>query len=186
MKFSMIPVAGALFVAGVNAKVSGCMAVAVKAIPNCAQTCFIDNAPSIGCDGFDFACQCEKQAAFFAAIESCVADSCETSQFQPVIDGAAEVCACAIPANSHHTVSGSVVPSKGTGSSIVPCPTTIGSVIPSGIASAYPTLSEGYPIASEMSGASSTSVKPPAATGGAGRSAQIGLGAGIAVAFALL
>ncbi|KAJ4364268.1 hypothetical protein N0V85_009297 [Neurospora sp. IMI 360204] len=178
MKFSMIPVAGALFLAGVNAQLSGCTAVAVKVIPSCAQTCFIDNAPSIGCDGFDFACQCEKQASFFAAIESCVADSCESSQFQNVIDGAAEVCACALPANSPQTVSGTVVAPTGTAIGSVPAqpaPTTIKTEIPSSI-----------PIASEVPAASSTGATPPVATAGAGRSAQIGLGAGIAVAFALL
>lgn len=90
MKFSTIPVVGALLLAGANAQLSGCTAVAVKVIPSCAQACFIDNAPTVGCDGFDFACQCQKQAAFFAAIESCVADSCEASEFQKVIDGAEE------------------------------------------------------------------------------------------------
>lgn len=90
MKFSTISAAGALFLAGVNAQISGCTGVALKVIPSCAQACFIDNAPSVGCDGFDFACQCKKQADFMAAIESCVIKSCEASQFQDVIDGAAE------------------------------------------------------------------------------------------------
>ncbi|KAK3334946.1 hypothetical protein B0H65DRAFT_338551 [Neurospora tetraspora] len=173
MKFSTIPVAGALFLAGVNAQLSGCTAVAVKVIPSCAQTCFIDNAPSIGCDGFDFACQCEKQASFFAAIESCVRDSCEPSQFQNVIDGAAEVCACALPANSPQTVSGTVVAPTGTVIGTVP-------------AQPAPTTIETVPTASEVPAASSTGATPPVVTAGAGRSAQIGLGAGIAVAFAIL
>ena len=90
MKFSTIPIAGAIYLAGVNAQVDDCTTVAVKVIPSCAQACFIDNAPSVGCDGFDFACQCEKQASFMSAIESCVADSCEASQFQDVLDGTAE------------------------------------------------------------------------------------------------
>ncbi|KAK3949264.1 hypothetical protein QBC32DRAFT_408013 [Pseudoneurospora amorphoporcata] len=208
MKFSTIPVAGALFLARVNAQLSGCTAVAVKVIPSCAQTCFIDNAPSVGCDGFDFACQCQKQAAFFAAIESCVANSCAASEFQNVIDGAAKVCACALPANSPQTVSGTVVPPAGTVIGTVipppaiptshtvdipaqPAPTTIVTSIPSSIASAYPTDDGHYsgtwiPTASEVPAASSTGAVPPVVTAGAGRSAQIGLGAGIAVALALL
>ena len=63
--------------------------------------------------------------------------------------------------------------------------------IPSSIASAYPTDDGNFsgtwiPTASEVPVASSTGVTAPVVTAGAGRSAQIGLGAGIAVAFVLL
>ena len=67
-----------------------CVSVALTAIPSCAQPCYLENAPSIGCDGLDFACQCGKQAAMFAAIEDCVAIKCPESQFEKVIDGSAE------------------------------------------------------------------------------------------------
>ncbi|KAK3389086.1 hypothetical protein B0T20DRAFT_94090 [Sordaria brevicollis] len=188
MKFSTISAAGALFLAGVNAQVSGCVGVALKVIPSCAQACFIDNAPSVGCDGFDFACQCKKQADFMAAIESCVIKSCEASQFQDVIDGAAEVCECALPAGSSpQTVSGTVVAPTGTviGTVIPPAPTSIVTEIPSSIATAYPTDDGNYS-GTWIPAPSSTGAVPPVVTGGAGRSAQIGLGAGIAVALALL
>ena len=65
-----------------------CASLALSAIPACAQPCFVDGAPTIGCSELDFACQCRQPAALYAAVESCVASSCDASAFQDVIDGA--------------------------------------------------------------------------------------------------
>lgn len=73
-------------VAGVEA--ADCAAVALKAIPQCAQSCFVNGAPSIGCGGLDFACQCASEAKLYAAIEGCVASGCPSASYQAVIDGA--------------------------------------------------------------------------------------------------
>ncbi|KAI0134581.1 hypothetical protein BJ170DRAFT_679469 [Xylariales sp. AK1849] len=72
-----------------------CLNVALTEIPSCAQNCFLTGAPSIGCGGTDFACQCEKEAALYAAIEGCVATGCPQASVQVVIDGASSVCDCA-------------------------------------------------------------------------------------------
>lgn len=65
-----------------------CVSVALGAIPSCAQSCFLNGAPSIGCAGTDFACQCENEAKLYAAIEGCVSDGCPSASYQAVIDGA--------------------------------------------------------------------------------------------------
>ena len=70
----------------VNAE--NCAAIALTAIPQCAQSCFLNGAPTIGCGGLDFACQCASEAKLYAAIEGCVATGCPTASFQAVIDGA--------------------------------------------------------------------------------------------------
>ncbi|KAK9424706.1 hypothetical protein SUNI508_13551 [Seiridium unicorne] len=72
-----------------------CAAVAVTAVPVCAQSCILNGATSIGCSGTDFACQCEKEAALYAAIEGCVSSGCPEPSYQAVIDGASSVCNCA-------------------------------------------------------------------------------------------
>ncbi|KAH6655596.1 hypothetical protein BKA67DRAFT_534512 [Truncatella angustata] len=72
-----------------------CLAVALTAIPGCAQSCILNGAPSIGCSGTDFACQCDKEAALYAAIEGCVSSACPEPSYQAVIDGASSVCNCA-------------------------------------------------------------------------------------------
>ncbi|KAK3393728.1 CFEM domain-containing protein [Podospora didyma] len=116
MKLSFINiVAGTLLVAsGAQSQLTGCAAVAVSVIPSCAQTCFLEGAPTIGCSSFDFACQCQQEAALYAAIEGCVASSCPDSESQNVIDGAAKVCECAMGGPSSNagsqTVSGTLVP----------------------------------------------------------------------------
>ena len=88
MKLSTIQLAVALFVASVRSQGTDCTAVALTSIPACAQTCFVEGAPTIGCGGLDFACQCRQEAALYAAIENCVASSCPSSDFEKVIDGA--------------------------------------------------------------------------------------------------
>lgn len=67
---------------------AGCLEVAQTEIPSCGQSCFVENAPSVGCDGTDFVCQCQKEAALYAVIEPCVASGCPEPSFQAVIDGA--------------------------------------------------------------------------------------------------
>ncbi|KAK3941501.1 CFEM domain-containing protein [Diplogelasinospora grovesii] len=115
MKLSPIQlIFGALLVVGAQAQLSGCAAVAVTAIPQCAQSCFLNGAPSVGCAGLDFNCQCGKEAALHAAIEGCVSTACASSLYQSVIDGASTVCACASSAGGGggggaNTVSGTVV-----------------------------------------------------------------------------
>ncbi|KAK4464158.1 hypothetical protein QBC42DRAFT_264025 [Cladorrhinum samala] len=87
-----------------------CTSVALNSIPSCAQPCFLNKAPDIGCGGLDFTCQCEKQAALYAAIEGCVADSCAAEEHQAVVDGAESVCKCALPSPGDTvTISGSYI-----------------------------------------------------------------------------
>lgn len=129
-----------------------CLSVALAAIPGCAQECYLHGAPTIGCDGLDFACQCGKQAAMFAAIEGCVAAACAEAEFPAVIDGAAQgehfplafpcrrrtetltypvpVCECASPAAVVRTVavSGTVVPLPAA--SNIPGTVVPGTVVP--------------------------------------------------------
>jgi len=81
---------GALALLVGGAQANDCLEVALAAIPVCAQGCYLEGAPTIGCDGLDFACQCDKQAAMFAAIESCVVAACKEVEFSAVIDGAAQ------------------------------------------------------------------------------------------------
>lgn len=81
--------AGALLLAaGASADAPNCAAVALSAIPQCAQSCFLKGAPEVGCGGTDFACQCEQEARLYAAIEGCVASGCPAQSYQAVIDGA--------------------------------------------------------------------------------------------------
>lgn len=69
-------------------RAENCAAVALTAIPQCAQTCFLNGAPTIGCGSLDFACQCASEAKLYAAIEGCVAAGCPSASYQAVIDGA--------------------------------------------------------------------------------------------------
>ncbi|KAK3382847.1 hypothetical protein B0T24DRAFT_672793 [Lasiosphaeria ovina] len=148
-------VGGALLLATrASSQLTGCAAVAVEAIPGCAQSCFIDGAPTIGCGGFDFACQCAQEAAMYAAIEGCVASSCEESEAQNVIDGATKVCECALGgfeggSQSSQTVSGTLVRPSQTASFwsssntvLPPSNTLLPSSIPSSISSS-PTSESG-------------------------------------------
>ncbi|KAK0631936.1 hypothetical protein B0T14DRAFT_559674 [Immersiella caudata] len=74
-----------------------CASVALSAIPSCAQPCYLENAPSIGCAGLDFACQCKQKNAMFNAVQGCVATKCPESLFEKIVDGSNEVCDCAAP-----------------------------------------------------------------------------------------
>lgn len=113
-----------------------CVSVALKEIPSCAQSCFISAAPTIGCGGLDFACQCQQQPALMAAIEGCVASQCPSSSFQAVIDGGETVCACANGFGGGDAPVGSMVSSI-SGISSMPTATVIGSYPPSSFPS-YP------------------------------------------------
>ncbi|KAI1134318.1 hypothetical protein F5Y05DRAFT_417372 [Hypoxylon sp. FL0543] len=84
-----------LFAADAIVRAADCLGVAQTAIPSCAQSCFVENAPSVRCHGTDFACQCQNEASLYAAIESCVAFGCPEPSFQAVVDGASSVCNCA-------------------------------------------------------------------------------------------
>ncbi|KAI1452681.1 hypothetical protein F4805DRAFT_446569 [Annulohypoxylon moriforme] len=92
---SFLLTAMALFAAKMVVRAADCLDVAQAEVPSCAQSCFLENAPSVGCGGLDFACQCQNEAALYAAIEPCVASGCSESSFQAVIDGASSVCNCA-------------------------------------------------------------------------------------------
>src|SRR5690348_15605145 len=76
-----------------------CLNVALSVIPSCAQSCFINGAPSVGCGGTDFTCQCQQEAKLYAAIEGCVSAGCPSPSYQAVIDGASS------GKNSQHDVS---------------------------------------------------------------------------------
>lgn len=71
-----------------QALAQNCVATALAVIPSCAQNCILNGAPSIGCGGTDFDCQCQQTAALYAAVEGCVQSSCPTASYQAVIDGA--------------------------------------------------------------------------------------------------
>lgn len=153
-----------------------CMSLALTAIPTCAQSCFLNGAPEIGCGATDFACQCGKQAALMAAIEGCVQTSCKASEFQSVIDGGAKVCKCtgvdAMPAGG--SMSGSYA--------------ATGSVMPSATASASAsatTTAAGYPTV-KPSATKPTSEPTTIVSSGANSHAAAGLLAGVAAAVALL
>ena len=82
---------GAVFLAASETtlvRAADCVNVALGAIPSCAQSCFLNGAPSVGCGGTDFACQCEQEARLYAAIEGCVSSGCPSASYQAVIDGA--------------------------------------------------------------------------------------------------
>ncbi|KAI1841159.1 hypothetical protein JX265_000498 [Neoarthrinium moseri] len=124
-----------------------CAAVAITAIPACAQSCFLSGAPSIGCGGTDFACQCDKEAALYAAVEGCVSSGCPEPSFQAVIDGASSVCACA---------SGIVVATTTD---------TKGAVT---TATSTPSTAVGSTVISYTTSATGTTVAPTATTGSTG------------------
>jgi hypothetical protein len=89
MRLSTVVLGGFLTLASefLLVEAADCLGVALKAIPSCAQSCFINGAPTIGCGGLDFECQCQQQPALMAAIEGCVASKCPSSSYQAVIDG---------------------------------------------------------------------------------------------------
>ncbi|TLD19096.1 hypothetical protein PspLS_09950 [Pyricularia sp. CBS 133598] len=125
MKFNSGLLAGAaVFIAGV-ATAQDCVSVALSAIPSCAQSCFLNGAPTIGCAGTDFKCQCQQQAKMFAAVESCVQKSCPESEFQKTIDGSDKVCTCATGGSASNNVGGAGNTVKA--SSFIPGPTSAAS-----------------------------------------------------------
>ncbi|KAK4659392.1 hypothetical protein QC762_109790 [Podospora pseudocomata] len=126
-----------LLTVGIQAHDSGdCLSVALVAIPDCAKTCFLEQAPCIGCDGLDFVCQCKKQAAFYASVEACVVDACEASEYEKVIDGVGTVCECAVDAKDHDHASSASLDSASSTSFISSPPTAA----PSGEPSAPPVV----------------------------------------------
>ncbi|POS69647.1 hypothetical protein DHEL01_v211958 [Diaporthe helianthi] len=125
-----------------------CINVALTAIPACAQNCILNGAPSIGCQGTDFSCQCAQSAALYAAVEGCVSSACPSASYQAVIDGSDEVCGCAAPAGGAGGAAGTASVSGGGGS--VPATNT----------------------------ATATSASAPSATSGGGSGTTGGAGAG--------
>lgn len=93
-----------------------CINVALTAIPGCAQNCILNGAPSIGCQGTDFSCQCAQSAALYAAVEGCVSSACPSASYQAVIDGSEEVCGCAAPAGGAQAAAGTASVSGISGS----------------------------------------------------------------------
>ncbi|KLU85728.1 hypothetical protein MAPG_04748 [Magnaporthiopsis poae ATCC 64411] len=87
MKFSTSIVAASVAAFAGVAAAEDCVALALKVIPSCAQTCFLTGAPTIGCQGTDFQCQCKNQPKLMAAVEGCVQKSCPPESYQAVIDG---------------------------------------------------------------------------------------------------
>lgn len=77
------------------AATSPCVATAFALVPACAQSCVLGSAASVGCASTDFECQCQKTAALFAAVDSCVSLACPAQSYQAVIDGVElGECAC--------------------------------------------------------------------------------------------
>lgn len=118
MKLTILVGAAALLVT--EAVAQDCLNVALTAIPSCAQSCFLDGAPAVGCGGTDFACQCNQEAALYAAIEGCVASGCSQPSYQAVIDGASSVCNCATAAFGIADTPGSSMGSYVTTGSFLP------------------------------------------------------------------
>lgn len=110
MKFSVSIVAASVAAFAGAAVAEDCVSLALKVIPSCAQTCFLNGAPSIGCGGTDFQCQCKNQAKLMAAVESCVKKSCPSESYQAVIDGGNKTCACAAALSPSAQGSGTVAP----------------------------------------------------------------------------
>lgn len=107
-------------------RAADCLGVAQTEIPSCAQSCFVENARSVGCSGTDFACQCENEATLYAAIESCVASGCPEPSFQAVVDGASSVCNC-VTANPSAFAVGSSLASFALAATITGSGTVTGS-----------------------------------------------------------
>lgn len=113
MKFSSslsVVAASVAAFAGIAAA-QDCIATALKVIPQCAQACFLNGAPAIGCAGTDFQCQCKSQPKLMAAVEGCVQTACPTASYQAVIDGGAQVCGCAAGPTAAAQGSNTVAPS---------------------------------------------------------------------------
>lgn len=132
----VLSILGAVLALGKLTYAEDCLGVALTAIPNCAQSCFLNGAPSVGCGGTDFDCQCAQEAALYAAVEGCVSSSCPEASFQAVIDGASTVCACATPAVGGGGVvvggSGSVTVSGIVGSMTASVPASVSATLTSG------------------------------------------------------
>ncbi|KAK0729104.1 hypothetical protein B0T21DRAFT_350032 [Apiosordaria backusii] len=185
-----------LFTVGIQAQDGGdCLSVALVAIPDCATSCFLKQALSIGCDALDVVCQCQKQAAFSALVEACVVDTCESSEYQKVIDGIGTVCECAVDAKDDHATSGSLALPSST-SFISPPPSAAPSGEPSAppvvVITTTPTDAEDDDDSSPTGTTSApTSTSTPEAENGADHTSTSRLGLmasvfGAALAFALL
>ncbi|KAI0834003.1 hypothetical protein F5Y06DRAFT_279983 [Hypoxylon sp. FL0890] len=140
-------------------RAADCRGVAQTAIPSCAQPCFVENAGSVGCDGADFACQCQNEATLYAAIESCVASGCPEPSFQAVIDGASSVCNCAT-ANPGAFVTGSSLASFTFVAAATDSGMVIGSVPSTVPASAIVTGTSSGSLINAPTGATTTSRAP--------------------------
>ncbi|KAI1343746.1 hypothetical protein F5Y15DRAFT_411603 [Xylariaceae sp. FL0016] len=103
---------------------NSCSVLARAAIPSCAQTCLADAAATVGCAAQDLTCQCDKEAAVYAAMESCVASACQEAEFQSVIDGVSSVCACAQPALAAFAVASSIGTATATVGTVAPTTAT--------------------------------------------------------------
>ena len=74
-----------------------CGPVATSAVPECAQACFTNGAPEVGCDPHDYGCQCQPDAlaSLSQILVPCVATACPPASIPVVIEGASAVCECA-------------------------------------------------------------------------------------------
>ncbi|KAH8911569.1 hypothetical protein BR93DRAFT_975538 [Coniochaeta sp. PMI_546] len=136
---------------------ANCAAIALTAIPQCAQTCFLNGAPTIGCGGLDFACQCASEAKLYAAIEGCVATGCPTASYQAVIDGASSVCGCA---TAGLAVGGSVTVSGISGISVIPGTVAPGTVVPGSFTTTTPISTTTVPTTKGSSSQPTTTAAP--------------------------
>ena len=193
MRLSTAPLLAALFAAAsVRAQDAdaNCTSAALSTIPACALPCFVHGAATIGCGGLDVACLCRQQAALLAAVEPCMATSCNATELQDALDGAeagaqphnrllllrererdistnpCPVCACANQNSQAAAASGSSAPSASVPPSVGPA-----STLPPTTTSSSPTHS----------------ATPSVVLGGAPRSrADMGLVVGAFFAFVLL
>ncbi|KAB5545898.1 MAC1 interacting protein 1 [Coniochaeta sp. 2T2.1] len=152
---------GAILLTAV-AVAADCAAIALKAIPQCAQSCFINGAPTIGCGSLDFACQCASEAKLYAAIEGCVAQGCPAPSYQAVIDGASSVCGCAtagVAVGGSMTVSGiseiTVIPGTVVSGTVAPV-----TVIPGSFTTTAPVSTTAAATTKGSSSSPTTSANP--------------------------
>jgi len=189
----------ALMAGGAQAALLTCPEIAlVITTPYCGRTCIFESGiPTIGCASNDYLCMCENRAGLMAAIEGCVATTCEESEYPRVIEGIDKLCECFDPAAPSVTASGTVVP--GPSGTVVPPPSdTV--VPPSPSASFTDTVVPAPPpppppvttvtttSPKPAPTAEPTTAAPPVVTGAANRAAGAGLGllGGVAAAIALL
>lgn len=90
MNLRLLPLGTAALLAFIPpSQAADCTSLALSVIPQCAQHCFLEGAPKIGCSSLEFGCQCRQRQAMHDTIDGCVRSSCPAEgDYQKVLDGA--------------------------------------------------------------------------------------------------